>query len=173
MTHLQIVEVEDRPTHLYRHFDSTGRLLYVGISYNVMKRMKDHSKASHWFTEVSRIEVDLFPCRADAEIAEYRAIKAERPMYNDKHNDLPHTQECYAGITDLLFHDFVEYNLKRTYDPSSAGALSGVHYCDLMDDIQDGKISTVEGHKGYWELSGWQVLKMYCKRQKLLTELRR
>jgi hypothetical protein len=36
-------------SHLYRHFDSAGKLLYVGISNEVLGRTKDHVKGARTF----------------------------------------------------------------------------------------------------------------------------
>ena len=42
---------------LYRHFDGTGRLLYVGISLSVIVRLSGH-KRSPWFGDIARVEID-------------------------------------------------------------------------------------------------------------------
>jgi hypothetical protein len=67
---------------LYRHFDSAGKLLYVGISYRSTERTFAHSDSSHWFDEVTRIEIERFPSRRAALDAEMQAIKLEKPLHN-------------------------------------------------------------------------------------------
>lgn len=69
-------------TALYRHFDTTGRLLYVGISISAGTRTEQHRRASAWFEDVTRIEIQWHPNRAAAEAAEWKAIKNEKPLYN-------------------------------------------------------------------------------------------
>lgn len=71
-------------TQLYRHFDSDGQLLYVGISINALNRYKEHA-STEWFPEVAKITVERYPNRKDAISAEVAAIKAEKPRFNVRH----------------------------------------------------------------------------------------
>jgi hypothetical protein len=38
-----------RPHHLYRYFDETGKLLYVGMSLSAFRRAAQHRLGSDWF----------------------------------------------------------------------------------------------------------------------------
>lgn len=69
-------------TDLYRHFDSRGALLYVGISLNTIYRTMQHRQDSHWFSDVATIEIEKHPSRDAALTAEARAIETERPKHN-------------------------------------------------------------------------------------------
>lgn len=69
-------------TQLYRHYDTNGRLLYVGISLNVLNRTAAHESNTPWFLEVVRIEIDHYPSRDEASRAERAAIRREHPKYN-------------------------------------------------------------------------------------------
>jgi predicted GIY-YIG superfamily endonuclease len=92
--HWDIVEVNDWAQHhpvpppgpqatcLYRHLDAKGRLLYVGISMSVMRRVSQHSACSHWFREVASITLEWFPSLELALKAEAKAIAAEKPAHN-------------------------------------------------------------------------------------------
>jgi hypothetical protein len=72
-----------KPCELYRHFDSEGRLLYVGISWCSLERlMNGHRSTANWFPQITRVEIERFPSRAEAMAAENRAIEAEGPLYN-------------------------------------------------------------------------------------------
>jgi predicted GIY-YIG superfamily endonuclease len=53
-------------THLYRHFDAAGRLLYIGSTSSVKRRNAQHQSGSEWFT--NRGEHD----RGDIPVAERR-----------------------------------------------------------------------------------------------------
>lgn len=68
-------------TALYRHFDSAGRLLYIGISLSVVTRLSQH-KNSRWFEDIRRIEVQWLPTRREAQHAEAVAIWNEKPKWN-------------------------------------------------------------------------------------------
>lgn len=71
---------------LYRHFDQAGQLLYVGISLSPFTRARQHGMHSPWFEDVTRINIEWFETRSQAETAEYQAIKRERPLHNQTFN---------------------------------------------------------------------------------------
>lgn len=78
---------ERRPTTaLYRHFDSAGRLLYVGVSLMALYRTIQHRKGAPWFADVATITIKQFPTRKAALAAEQRAIRNERPLHNQAMN---------------------------------------------------------------------------------------
>jgi hypothetical protein len=79
--------VRPKAHHLYRHFDESGKLLYVGISLNAISRLVGHKRGSPWVWSVARVEVQTFPTREDAEAAEREAIQTERPLFNATHGD--------------------------------------------------------------------------------------
>lgn len=78
-------------THLYRHFDSEGRLLYVGITSALEHRTLTHARFSSWMglADRSRSSVELFPSRMAAKEAEKMAIKGEGPLFNVAYNEHP------------------------------------------------------------------------------------
>ena len=69
-------------TALYRHFNATGQLLYIGISSRPATRTAEHYLRSSWFIEVARIDIEWFGSRLDAEQAEWAAIRHEKPLHN-------------------------------------------------------------------------------------------
>ena len=72
---------ETRPTALYRHFDSDGRLLYVGISLSAIIRLAEH-RASPWFDDIAHVEIEHRSTRKAALAAERAAIRNEKPLHN-------------------------------------------------------------------------------------------
>lgn len=87
------VELEPTPVpheqgecFLYRHFDSSDRLLYIGISLSAVARLSAHNATSPWARHVARVQIIAYRCRADALVAERLAIRRERPIHNAKHN---------------------------------------------------------------------------------------
>lgn len=80
-------------TDLYRHFNSLGELLYIGISINAAQRFKSHAAEKSWADQVSRIEIEKFQTRDDALKAEEIAIKKEKPLYNFVYNRFPKRYE--------------------------------------------------------------------------------
>lgn len=69
-------------TSLYRHFDESGQLLYVGIALSANRRMGAHRRNSRWFDRVATIRVEHFATRKQAMDAERKAIKTEKPLFN-------------------------------------------------------------------------------------------
>ncbi len=68
--------------YLYRHFDSEGNLLYVGISLSAINRLSQHRANSDWFASIKRVEIEKFPTRGEALMAERIAVISEAPLYN-------------------------------------------------------------------------------------------
>ncbi|MFD0353638.1 helix-turn-helix domain-containing protein [Streptomyces sp. NPDC127110] len=90
---------EDR-TALYRLFDESGHLLYVGVTAHPQNRWKTHRTESSWWDEVRLREIEWLPSRVDALIQEAAEIAARRPRYN-KH---PGRSTPSAGETRSVKH---------------------------------------------------------------------
>lgn len=94
--------------HLYRHFDADNNLLYVGISVDALKRLKQHNKKAKWFNDIAHITIEKFPDRKSVEEAEIKAIKIEKPKHNVTHavrasviqNSYDCTMEWYRNIAE-------------------------------------------------------------------------
>lgn len=76
----------DDTTALYRLYDASGRLLYVGISNNVHTRIRTHRVEKYWGPDVADARIEWFTTRAAALSAEATAIRRERPRHNVMHN---------------------------------------------------------------------------------------
>lgn len=70
------------PTSVYRLFDAAGRLLYVGMSQDVARRLRQHSTLQAWWPAVARVTTVEYPSRYAARRAERDAIAAENPVHN-------------------------------------------------------------------------------------------
>lgn len=77
----------NKPTTLYRFFDQHDRLLYVGISAAWWARWQSHKGDKPWWLEVHKSILEHYDDKKDAQDAEVRAIKEERPVYNIQHNN--------------------------------------------------------------------------------------
>jgi predicted GIY-YIG superfamily endonuclease len=82
-----LYELPTKEHALYRFYDRTDALLYVGITMDLPKRFRQHRKAKPWWLAVTRVEVEHFDTRGEALGAEKSAIKDECPLYNDQHNE--------------------------------------------------------------------------------------
>jgi predicted GIY-YIG superfamily endonuclease len=72
---------------LYRHFDASDNLLYIGVSSRISQRIKEHSMHSSWWQNVSKITLEHFETRKEVLEAERNAIIAEKPRHNIKHKN--------------------------------------------------------------------------------------
>jgi len=79
-------------TALYRWFDEKDRLLYVGITDDLLWRVQSHILESSWMDYAARSTIVRYPTRKDAADAETAAIKAEQPLFNKVHNRTPEAQ---------------------------------------------------------------------------------
>lgn len=71
-----------RPCHLYHVYDAAGALIYVGMTDDVDRRMRDHELTKTWWVEVASTWVLTYPSRAACAAAEALAIHLLRPRYN-------------------------------------------------------------------------------------------
>lgn len=78
--------VASRPHALYRFYDHTDRLLYIGITANLPGRLTQHRDDKPWWSNVARIAVEHHADRDAVLDAERRAIITERPLWNIQHN---------------------------------------------------------------------------------------
>lgn len=97
-------------TSLYKHYDSTGKLLYVGIANNVIKRLGCHRHSSEWHDQIARIDVTHYPSRQSALNAEREAIKLENPPYNITHSPT-NKQKVREGAVKISEADVAKYPL--------------------------------------------------------------
>lgn len=67
---------------LYRFFNESGELLYVGISKTAFERFSQHQGTKEWFSEISQISLEHYPNRYLAAAHETIAIFNEAPRYN-------------------------------------------------------------------------------------------
>lgn len=67
---------------LYRHFDADGALLYVGITNDPRRRLKQHKRTARWSEQIASVTVKWLADRDEAIAAERKAIAEERPLFN-------------------------------------------------------------------------------------------
>jgi predicted GIY-YIG superfamily endonuclease len=96
-------ELETRPHILYRFYDRTGVLLYIGITVDFADRMATHAKEKEWWARVDRsaTKVEYFDGRRAALEAERDAIKAEHPLENDQHNEWVEDDESSDALWEF------------------------------------------------------------------------
>lgn len=76
------LDTNECDTELYRHFNSDGELLYVGISLSTPQRLAQHMRGSKWADEIAHIQIERHSTRGKALEAERIAIENEMPLWN-------------------------------------------------------------------------------------------
>jgi len=72
-------------TSLYRHYNSNGDLLYVGVSLSTLQRLGQHADHSDWFLSIARVTIEHLETREAALDAERAAVIREKPLHNIHH----------------------------------------------------------------------------------------
>lgn len=72
-------------TALYRFRDRDARLLYVGITGHLGRRIAQHEREKDWWEDVAAATVEHYATRDEALAAERIAIETEGPLYNVEH----------------------------------------------------------------------------------------
>ena len=93
---------------VYRMYDSSGCLLYVGTSRRVIFRLAEHCKDKTWFREISDIKVEHFSTNEAAKENEIFAIQNEAPKYNIKHSDNKKPHQLKRLGDGTLCKDYIE-----------------------------------------------------------------
>lgn len=71
-----------QPTYLYRAFCTHGGLLYVGITTDYQRRLRQHAFGSEWWGDTSRVTVARYRTRWAAARAERYVIEHQNPRHN-------------------------------------------------------------------------------------------
>lgn len=163
---------QQQATHLYRHFDARGNLLYVGISLSAVSRLGEHKAVSHWFDEIATVTVQPYPTREAALEAERLAIANENPAHNIKGKKVekptPVTPADQAGAE--LLRRVVSY--QPVYSLEEVGQLMHMPTAYIKRLVEAGEIGSISLpplRKGnHWKsgtplpmrkrITGWQLI---------------
>ncbi len=150
---------------LYRHFDNDGKLLYVGISLNAVKRLAQHKIHAHWFESISQIKIESFETREAAVLAERNAISNENPIHNlmrpsIKPHPLSSKERMEASIRDLTKR-IVQFN--TTYSIRDVASSLGTSETEVKRFMDENKLAFIEvpwriGAPTRRRVTGWQLI---------------
>lgn len=95
----------DLPTvwHVYRVHDAAGRLIYVGCSENLPRRLRQHLFKSWWWPQAATVVSQAYSTKIAAREAERVAIQTERPRWNRLHR-----WELRDTFTQQEWLDYIE-----------------------------------------------------------------
>lgn len=121
--------LEDRPHALYRFYDRADVLLYIGITADLGARIGQHRGEKPWWLEVARVDVEHHPNRTAVLAAERAAIRDEKPVWNDAHNDVDDEEE---EDVEGRGRDLANYVLRQVEGAQRARFLTE-NECDFDD----------------------------------------
>lgn len=84
---------------LYRYYNSSGDLLYVGKSLDAVTRLAQHKDRAPWFTQIARIEIEHYESETECSKAERLAIRREHPLYNKAFYDFLSNPDAPPGLS--------------------------------------------------------------------------
>jgi predicted GIY-YIG superfamily endonuclease len=139
------------PYHLYRHYNSAGELLYVGISLSSLTRLARHKSRSGWFQEIACVDLEVFDTKEEALEAEKKAIRNERPKFNIRHSPPPPPNSLSPPMpyaqprrerrgTSLSDPKWAKHAI---FMPKEAGEILGRSPWTIWDAVKRGQIPTV------------------------------
>lgn len=161
-------------TALYRHFDSSGKLLYVGISLSALNRLGQHAEHAGWFGDIATVRIEHFPSREEALQAERMAIISERPVCNIVHRKAmieaqiaaekqakQALADAAAAKADLTAR--VVY-FKAAYSIQEAACMLSISGRVLRKMMAEGKVSLItfddNAKKPSEFITGWQLIEL-------------
>ena len=142
---------EPPPPTVYRCYAAGGKLLYVGKSCNICRRLSDHWSGSEWFQRVHTITLDYYEDAESAENAEVRAISEGCPE-----NNVHHTS---SGL-EILRERMAYARSKLDFSTVKVGAKSQDLPPELMAEakkrwIEDVTVSQANVAKEFGKSASW------------------
>jgi predicted GIY-YIG superfamily endonuclease len=67
---------------VYRLYDNQQRLISVGCTNDLIKRLRTHQKTAWWYPQIERIQTEVHPGRNAGLHAEARIRDTEHPRWN-------------------------------------------------------------------------------------------
>lgn len=87
---------------VYRYFDINDRLVYVGYTNSLIRRMNDHRRQAQWWPLVYRAAYELFPSEGTARDAETLAIDTESPLANIPTGSVERRRQHVIAVAERL-----------------------------------------------------------------------
>lgn len=97
MSALVDTRTQDEPHIVYVLRDATDEVLYVGCTYDLTRRIREHSRGKDWFASVVSTETEIFPNMDEAIQHEKHLIRQLKPRHNNMR--YPTTAEIHDGAT--------------------------------------------------------------------------
>jgi predicted GIY-YIG superfamily endonuclease len=95
----KLAEVEHT---VYRLYDRNNRLIYVGCTYNLEPRLKQHRKVMWWASQIAKIKTETHPSRKAGLAAERRIRDTEHPRWNIEARWMKRERWSYQMFNDYI-----------------------------------------------------------------------
>lgn len=89
-------------TYVYRIYNSSNELIYIGCTHHVPKRLNVHRQLMWWAPQIETVKADTYADRVSAHAAEKAAIYAENPKWNIRHRSLGQTVWTEQQLRDYI-----------------------------------------------------------------------
>lgn len=136
---------------LYRWWDASGRLLYVGKSISLYSRISQHRNRSGFFNEATTMTIERLESAEQLAAAEMQAIKKENPLFNiagGRHRPTLQTRSLVVSDADptvagywapIDFYEISYGDLVRWAYKSEPGQIIGQGIVDDFGISEDGE----------------------------------
>src|SRR3990167_3888832 len=112
---------------LYRHYDASGTLLYVGIALCSVERLVQHRSGAEWFGQIATIRIEHFETEDIAREAEAKAIRKERPIFNKQGYGSYCTQRpCVVALPEAINNYIQQHGLTQEAFGKKIGVTQGL-----------------------------------------------
>lgn len=170
-----------RPHALYRFFDRSDVLLYVGITVDIGARFKKHRGEKPWWDQVDHIGIEHFATRKEAEAAEKKAIQEKQPLHNVIHNEFVETggTDGRTALAVRILHMVVDAPpgsgryastlreiTEESSDPDRAGKSDEEVVCEyLLEDMRSQLTALKRGLRWIVNALPTEVVERYQQRE--------
>lgn len=116
----------DARAAVYRFFNSSDELLYLGLTHNIEERWGTHARIQPWWLDVVRREFTWYETRKEAEQVEAAATALEKPRYDrsgqrteggevEQRLDIETTRAMEAVSADIASGTYALWSLLPAY----------------------------------------------------------
>ena len=88
--------------YVYRVYDKSERLIYVGVCKNLSQRIDTHRMNTWWASDAAKVKASVYPSPEAARAVERAAIREEDPRWN-----ITGAWRCHRSWDEDRYVDYV------------------------------------------------------------------
>jgi hypothetical protein len=97
---------ENLPHWVYRCHDQTGRLIYVGCTWDLTRRLTAIRATAWWADQIVKVRASVYSGKARARGVERKAIVTEHPRWNTQNRWPSHRTWTEDQFRDYVYASF-------------------------------------------------------------------